>query len=82
LERRRKTLAKLLQKHGNSVALVFDKTMLDALQMTPDTPVSVTISGGSLVITPCHVGVPQTELRDAINKLRPRYKRMLENLAK
>ena len=75
-------MAKLLQKHGNSVALVFDKTMLDALQMTPDTPVSVTISGGSLVVTPCHVGVPDSELKEAIGNLRPRYQRMLEKLAK
>lgn len=75
-------MTKTLQRHGNSVALVFDKTMLEALNMTPETPVQVTIHGGNLVIAPVHVGVPSEELQAAITRLRPRYKRCLENLAK
>ncbi len=75
-------MARLLQKHGNSVALVFDKTMLEALRMTPETPVELTFSGSSLIITPVSVGIPDAELDTAIERLRPRYKTMLENLAK
>lgn len=71
-----------LQRHGNSVALVFDKTMLEALHMTPDTPVHITLHGNSLVITPANVGIPEAEFEAAIANLRPRYRRMLENLAK
>ena len=75
-------MTRTLQRHGNSVALVFDKTMLEALQMTPDTPVQVTFHGNSLVVTPANVGVPQEELQETIARLRPHYKTMLENLAK
>ena len=75
-------MARLLQKHGNSVALVFDKTMLEALQMTPETPVELTFSGSSLIITPASIGIPESEMDAAIEQLRPRYKTMLENLAK
>ena len=75
-------MTRTLQRHGNSVALVFDKTMLEALNMKSDTPVNVTIHAGSLVVAPVHVGVPHDELTEAIARLRPRYKRCLDNLAK
>ncbi len=75
-------MTKLLQKHGNSVALVFDKTMMDALNISADTPLNVTIHGGSLVVTPANVGISSDELTERIARLRPRYKTMLENLAK
>jgi antitoxin component of MazEF toxin-antitoxin module len=73
----------MLQKHGNSVALVFDKTMLEIMNMDANTPVEVTISStGSMIITPVNNGIPADELQGHIDRLRPRYKRMLENLAK
>ena len=75
-------MTRTLQRHGNSMALVFDKTLLDALHMSPDTLVHLTLHEGSLVITPVHVGVPEGELDEAIARLRPRYATMLENLAK
>lgn len=75
-------MTRKLQRHGNSVALVFDKTMLDALHMTPETPVHITIHGSSITITPANVGIPEEELDEAVARLRPRYKRMLENLSK
>ena len=75
-------MTRLLQKHGNSVALVFDKTILEALGMTPETPIEVTLSGSSLIVTPAEIGIPDEELDAAIEELRPRYKTMLENLAK
>jgi antitoxin component of MazEF toxin-antitoxin module len=75
-------MIRTLQKHGNSVALLFDKTMLDAMNMTQDTPVQVTIANGSITISPANVGVDRDELKAHIARLRPKYKRMLENLAK
>jgi antitoxin component of MazEF toxin-antitoxin module len=75
-------MIRTLQRHGNSVALVVDKTMLEALNMTPDTPVQVTLHAGHLTITPVHVGVGRERMSEIIGELRPRYKTMLENLAK
>lgn len=75
-------MIRTLQRHGNSAALVFDKTMLEALNMTADTPVQITFHGSSITITPANVGIPQKELDEAITRLRPKYKTMLENLAK
>ena len=75
-------MVRLLQKHGNSMALVFDKTLMEAMNMTPDTPLQLTVHGNSITITPVNVGVTQDELDAQIARLRPRYKKMLENLAK
>ena len=75
-------MIRVLQKHGNSYALVFDKPMMDSLNITPGDPLQVIVSGGSVVVTPVHVGIPADELSATIKRLRPRYKTMLENLAK
>jgi antitoxin component of MazEF toxin-antitoxin module len=75
-------MTRKLQRHGNSMALVFDKALLEALNMTPDTPLNITFHAGSITITPVNVGIPDEELEETITRLRPRYKTMLENLAK
>ena len=40
------------------------------------------VGNGSLIVTPTHIGIPETEVTDSLARLRPRYKRMLDNLAK
>jgi antitoxin component of MazEF toxin-antitoxin module len=74
-------MIKTLQKHGNSQALVIDKALLDAMGITPETPLQVTVSGGALVITPANVGVGRERVAESIGKLRPRYGKMLKKLA-
>ncbi|HSI36721.1 MAG: AbrB/MazE/SpoVT family DNA-binding domain-containing protein [Phycisphaerae bacterium] len=74
-------MIKTLQKHGNSQALVIDKALLDAMGITPETPLQVTVSGGALVITPANVGVGRERVANSIAKLRPRYGKMLKKLA-
>ena len=74
-------MVKTLQKHGNSQALVIDKALMDAMGITPETPLQVTVSGNSLVITPTNVGVGRETVAQSIEKLRPRYGDMLKKLA-
>ncbi len=75
-------MVRLLQKHGNSMALVFDKTMLETLNITPDSPLQITFTEGVMVVAPTQPGIAAGELDEAIAELRPMYKPMLENLAK
>lgn len=75
------TMIKTLQKHGNSQALVFDKTMLEALGIDSDTPLQVTITGDSLVVRPAFVGIAAEEISASLAKMRPRYSAMLKKLA-
>jgi len=74
-------MVKTLQKHGNSQALVIDKALMDAMGISPDTPLQVTVSGNSLVVTPANVGVGREAVAKSIEKLRPRYGDMLKKLA-
>ncbi len=75
-------MIKTLQKHGNSQALVLDKTIMEMLNIDADTPLQVSVSNGSLIVTPVNRGIAPEEVTDSLNRLRPRYKQMLENLAK
>ena len=75
------TMIKTLQKHGNSQALVIDKALLDAMGITPETPLQVTVSGNSLTITPVNVGAGREAAAAFMQKIRPKYGEMLKKLA-
>ena len=74
-------MIKTLQKHGNSQALVIEKSILDALGIDSGSQLVVSISGQSLIVTPVGVGIGREAVAQAIAKLRPRYGQMLKNLA-
>ncbi len=75
-------MIKTLQKVGNSHAVVLDKAMLEAMGVDKDTKLQLTLSGNSLVITPVNTGLGAKAVSASMKKLRPRYKKMLESLAK
>lgn len=74
-------MIKKLQKHGNSQAIVLDKTLMEALGINQDTHLQVNINGNSLIITPVNVGIGKEAVSESIKKLRPDYENMLKNLA-
>ena len=74
-------MVKTLQKHGNSRALVIDKTLMEAMGIDDESPLQISVSGNSLIVTPVHVGVGRERVEETIAKLRPRYGEMLERLA-
>jgi len=74
-------MIKTLKKHGNSMALVIEKPIMEALGIQADTPLQVTLNGNTLMITPTHVGVSPERLKRVIKDLRKRYGPMLKRLA-
>jgi antitoxin component of MazEF toxin-antitoxin module len=74
-------MVKKLQKHGNSQALVIDRALMESLGIEVDTPLQLTVSGNSLIVTPVHVGLGRQQVEEAVAKLRPRYGTMLRRLA-
>lgn len=50
-------MIKTLKKHGNSMALVIKKPIMEALGITEETPLQVTRNGNALVVTPANGGV-------------------------
>ena len=74
-------MIKTLQKHGNSHALVIDKALMEALGINDETPLQLTLSGSSLVVSPVEVGLGKDALAEAVSELRPKYAKMLKRLA-
>ena len=74
-------MIKTLQRHGNSQALVLDKPILEMLGVREDTRLELSISGGSLIVTPVNVGVGRAEIDRVFDDLQPRYGEMLRRLA-
>lgn len=75
-------MAQTLQKQGDTFALILDETLLQALNISAETPLNVEVSNGSLIVTPASSDISEAEALDALARLRPHYKQMLENLAK
>ena len=74
-------MIKMLKKHGNSMALVIEKPMMEALGITEETPLQVTVNGNALVVTPANVGVGPERMKAVIKIIRKRYGPMLKRLA-
>ena len=74
-------MIKHLTKHGNSLALVIDRGVLELLEVKADTPLSLTTDGRCLVVTPAR-GARRRELfHAALKTVNKRYHRALKRLA-
>ncbi len=74
-------MIKTLQRHGNSQALVLDKPILEMLGAGENTPLQISVSGGSLIVTPVNTGIGRDEIDRTFEDLQPRYGDMLRRLA-
>jgi len=74
-------MIKRLTKHGNSLALVIDRPVLDLLEIDADTPLSVTTDGKCLIVSPAQGGKRRKAFRAALAKVNKRYGRALKKLA-
>lgn len=74
-------MIKMLKKHGNSMALVIEKPMMEALGITEETPLQLTVNGNALVVTPANVGVGPERMKPVMKEIRTRYGPMLKRLA-
>lgn len=74
-------MVKRLTKHGNSLALVLDRGVLDLLEIDADTPLSITTDGKCLIVTPVRDPERQKRFRAAFEKVNKRYGPALKRLA-
>lgn len=74
-------MIKHLAKHGNSLALVIDRGVLDILDIKADTPLSITTDGKCLVITPASDPGREKRFRAALEQVNKRHGRALKRLA-
>ena len=74
-------MIKRLTKHGNSLALVIDRPILELLGIDAETPLSVTTDGSHLVVSPAAREKEEREFRGAVEKVKRRYGPALKRLA-
>ena len=72
---------KTLIKHGNSLALVIDKPILEMLQITADTPLELTTNGDAILIRPIRDKRRQRQLKTSLKKINEKFGDDLERLA-
>ena len=74
-------MQKRLIKHGNSLALVIDKPILDMLQISADTPLEISTNGDQLLVTPCRDKSRQKKLAASLKDLNGKFADELRKLA-
>jgi antitoxin MazE len=74
-------MKKKLTKHGNSLALVIERSVLDLLKIDADTPLDISTDGQVLIVTPIRNKEQNKKFLDALEKTNQKYGRMLKRLA-
>lgn len=74
-------MVKRLTKHGNSLALVIDKPVLDLLKIGQDTPLDVTTDGKRLIIAPAKGSSRRKKFEEGQAWAHKNYSRAFKRLA-
>ena len=74
-------MIKKLTRHGNSLAIIIDRAVLDLLKIDADTPLEISTDGQVLVITPVRDKARRNKFRKALESANRKYGRALKRLA-
>lgn len=74
-------MIKTLTKHGNSLALVIEKPVLELLGADVDTQFDISTDGQVLILTPVKGAGRHSAFKAALDKANTRYPKALKKLA-
>lgn len=74
-------MIKKMVSHGNSAALIIDKTILEILKIGMDTPLEVSTDGKNLIISPVQDAGKESRFRAALQKVNNKQGKALKKLA-
>ncbi len=74
-------IEKTLTRHGNSLALVIDRPVLDLLGITADTLLEIRTDGESLIISPRKDAERTERIQSKLEKINKRHAKSLRKLA-
>ena len=74
-------MVKKLTRHGNSLALVIDKPVLELIHADADTPFEIISDGRSLVLTPVRSPKEEKKFEAALAMVHKRFGRAMKKLA-
>ena len=72
---------KTLTKHGNSLALILDKPILELLNIGADTPISISTDGKALTLSPVFDVKRDEKLTKIRHKVNKKYEATFSKLA-
>jgi antitoxin component of MazEF toxin-antitoxin module len=75
-------MIKTLVRHGNSLALVIDKPILDLLKIDANTPLEISTDGKGLTVTPASPGVDRDQLRKLMTETGAENAELFRRLAR
>ena len=73
-------MLKKLTRHGNSLALVIDKGVLDLLNIDDTTPLEISTDGTTLLISPVRDEKRKKQFQEALEKVNTKYLHTKGNL--
>ncbi len=71
-------MVKRLTKHGNSLALVIDRGVLNLLEIDADTPLNIITDGNCLLVSPVRNPARRKKFRAALASVNKRYGKALK----
>ena len=74
-------MLKKLTKHGNSLALVIDRPILDLLKIEPGTTLDVSTDGKRLIVAPAEASARRKQFEAAQELAHQRYGKAFQKLA-
>ncbi len=74
-------MIKKLTRHGNSLALVIEKGVLELLNIDDQTPLDISTDGKMLLIAPVRDEKRRRQFKSALAKVNKKYGRALKRLA-
>jgi antitoxin component of MazEF toxin-antitoxin module len=74
-------MLKKLTKHGNSLALVIDRPILDLLKIEPGTTLDVSTDGKRLIVAPAEASARRRKFEAAQELAHQRYGKAFQKLA-
>ena len=74
-------MVKKLTKHGNSLALVIDRPILDLLRIDPETPLDISTDGKQLIVAPAKPSKRRKKFEVAQEWAHKRYGKDFQKLA-
>ena len=74
-------MIKKLTRHGNSLALVIDRSILDLLKIEADMPLDISTDGQVLIVSPIRDVGRQKKFKKALKSTNQRYGNALKKLA-
>ena len=75
-------MIKKLTRHGNSLALVIDRPILELLNIDPETPLDVSTDGKRLIVAPAKPSARRKKFEAAQEWALKRYGKAFQKLAK